>query len=190
MERMQKYIVPFPTMAQHLVGCPLLTIPCAGHTQPPPTPHACSWWHWLLQNSQNSLRKLLFTPRCSAARCDRGAETGVHPRWLSHTLAMGLLLTRAQGPGHPGRFHHPSSTALAKLLPAPPCHWLCSPTGRTNPGQGGLCTDTTPWATLRHYKYTGAIQRFRKTHSECKHFCTYSHWISTHEVFRFFLDKS
>lgn len=154
-------------------------------THSPLPPLSLFQWHWLLQNSQNSLRKSLFTSRCSAARCDRGAETRAHPGWLNPTLAMGLLLTRAQGCSP-----CPSPTAVPKLLPAPRGHWLCSPSGRTSPGQGGLCTDTTPWATLRHYKYTGAIQRFRKTHSECKHFCTYSHWTSTHEVFCCFLDKS
>lgn len=158
------------------------------HTAPS-CPFHPFWWPWLLQNSQNSLRKSLFTSRCSAAQCDRGAETRVHPRWLNHMLAMSLLLTWAQGPNHPGWFPlpqlHSSGKAAACTLLS-----LCSPSGRTNPGQGGLCTDTTPWATLRHYKYTGAIPRFRKTHSECKHFCKYCHWTSTHEVFCCFLHKS
>lgn len=82
-------------------------------------------------------------------------------------------------------------TTAAKLLSAPRVFTCCvHPQEEPSPGRGGLRAGAVPRAMLRHYIYAGAVQGFKKTHSKCKHFCTYSHWTSTHEVFCCFLHKS
>lgn len=93
--------------------------------------------------------------------------------WLGHRVARAVSVP-------------PVHTPAVKLLSAPEFSLAISPLDRA-----GCAKTPFPWAMLRHHIYAGAVQAFeKKTHSKCKHFRTYSHGTSTHEVSGCFLHKS